>query len=123
MAVIFDRSSRTFIVTLDKPATVREHHADQTRTTTPTECANGRLRSGGREIVNVLLRASPTKLSSGQIKRELPHVPETTLFMRLRDMSRRGALVRSTYSTYGNRGSISGHFRDFLYGLTTAGST
>lgn len=125
MAVIYDRSARTFIVTLDSErAVVREHRADSTlRATASSECTKGRLRKAGQEVVNVLQRSSPTRLNVDQLRRALPHVSESTLFVRLTRLSSRGAVTRSEYSNHSCRGAICGVFKDFLYGLTTAAST
>lgn len=125
MAVIYDRSARTFIVTMDSERSqMREHRAEPPRATVCSESARRSLRKAGQEVVSVLLRASPTRLSFGHLKVALPHVSESTLFSRLRDMSARGVLLRSVYSNYEKQGAIVGGFKEFLYGLTTtAGST
>lgn len=123
MAVIYDRSARTFIVTLDSErAQVRQHHAQPGRATACSESSRT-LRRGGQEVLNVVKNAAPVMLSSGQIRTSLPHVSPATLRMRLLSMATRGYLKRTTYSNYSHQGSVCGRFKEFLYGLTTAAST
>lgn len=125
MAVIYDRSARTFIVTMgSERSEVREHRAEHgARTTMCSESARRGLYKAGQEVVNVLMRASPARLRFEQLHDALPHVAQSTLYSRLRDMAERGDVKRLIFSNHSKRGAICGGFKDFLYCLTTAAST
>lgn len=89
------------------PIVVREHHAKPKDERPVVSGVRRALRDAGEEVMRVL-RASREHLTFMQLSRALPHVPQTTLHVRLSNMVARGDIVRE------------GESRDYRYTATEA---
>lgn len=54
-----------------------------------------RMRQGAREVLTVLFRSRPERMTFSQIQQQLPHVPADAIHCRLSKLSDRGDIQRS----------------------------